>query len=86
MSQQKEAFVTSVEDALCFFEVTSAAIIPDNLKSAVIKSSRFEPIINETLADLAEQYQTTILPARDYKPRDKHWLKDLLRSCIEEFM
>lgn len=71
MSQQKEDFVTSVENAMRFFEGVPAAIVPDNLKSAVIKSSRFEPTINETLADLAEHYETTILPARPYKPRDK---------------
>ena len=71
MSQQKEDFVTSVENAIQFFGGTPAAIVPDNLKSAVIKSSRFEPTINETLADFAEHYQTTILPARAYKPRDK---------------
>ena len=72
MSQQKEDFVTSVENAMCFFEGHSCRqLFPINLKSAVIKSSRFEPTINETLADLAEHYQTTILPARAYKPRDK---------------
>jgi transposase len=71
MSQQKEDFVNSVENAIRFFGGTPAAIVPDNLKSAVIKSSRFEPTINETLADLAEHYETTILPARAYKPRDK---------------
>lgn len=71
MSQQKEDFVTSVENAIQFFGGTPAAIVPDNLKSAVIKSSRFEPTINETLADFADHYQTTILPARAYKPRDK---------------
>ena len=71
MSQQKEDFVTSVENAIQFFGGTPAAIVPDNLKSTVIKSSRFEPTINETLADFAEHYQTTILPSRAYKPRDK---------------
>ena len=70
-SQQKEDFVASVENAIRFFGGTPGAIVPDNLKSAVIKSSRFEPTINETLADFAEHYQTTILPARAYKPRDK---------------
>jgi len=70
-SQKKEDFVTSVENAMRYFEGVPAAIVPDNLKSAVIKSDRFEPTINETLMDLAEHYQTTILPARAYKPRDK---------------
>jgi transposase len=55
-SQQKENFVHSVENTMRFFEGAPAAIVPDNLKSAVIKSSRFEPTINETLADLAEHY------------------------------
>ena len=71
LSQQKEDFVASVENAVRFFGGTPGAIVPDNLKSAVIKSSRFEPTINETLADFAEHYQTTILPTRAYKPRDK---------------
>lgn len=71
LSQQKEDFVASVENAVRFFGGTPGAIVPDNLKSAVIKSSRFEPTINETLADFAEHYQTAILPARAYKPRDK---------------
>jgi transposase len=70
-SQKKEDFVASVENAMRYFEGVPAAIVPDNLKSAVIKSDRFEPTINETLMDLAEHYQTTILPARAYKPRDK---------------
>ena len=70
-SQKKEDFVASVENAIHYFEGVPAAIVPDNLKSAVIKSDRFEPTINETLMDLAEHYQTTILPARAYKPRDK---------------
>ena len=70
-SQKKEDFVRSVENAMIHFEGVPAAIVPDNLKSAVVKSNRYEPTINETLADLAEHYDTSILPARVYKPRDK---------------
>lgn len=55
-------------NAVC---VNYSAIVPDNLKTAVIKICRFEPTINETFADLAYYYGTTILPARAYKPRDK---------------
>ncbi|WKL43873.1 hypothetical protein [Flavobacterium sp. ZE23DGlu08] len=71
MSQKKEDFVTSVKNAMHFFECNPEVIVSDNLKSAVIKSSRFEPTINETMADLAEHYETIILPTRAYKPRDK---------------
>jgi len=70
-SQKKEDFVASIENALHYFGGVPAAIVPDNLKSAVTKSNRYEPTINETLFDFAEHYETTILPARVYKPKDK---------------
>jgi transposase len=41
------------------------------LRSAVTKSDKYEPTINETFADFAEHYNTTILPARAYRPKDK---------------
>src|SRR5690606_4099982 len=70
-SQGKEDFITSVENALHFYGGVPAAIVPDNLKSAVTKSNKFEPTLNETFLDFSEHYGTTILPARAYKPRDK---------------
>ena len=46
-------------------------IVCDNLKSAVIKASRTEPVINATYQNLADHYGTVILPARARKPKDK---------------
>ena len=71
MSQQKEDFIGACEGALHYYGGVPAAIVPDNLKSAVIKSSKYEPVLNETFADFAEHYSTTILPARAYRPKDK---------------
>jgi len=71
MSQQKEDFIPACEDALHFYGGVPAAIVPDNLRSAVTKSHKYEPTINETFADFAEHYNTTILPARAYRPTDK---------------
>jgi len=70
-SQQKEDFIGACEDALNYYGGVPAAIVPDNLRSAVTKSSKYEPTINETFADFAEHYNTTILPTRAYKPKDK---------------
>jgi len=70
-SQKKEDFIVSTENAVHYYKGVPAAIVPDNLKSAVSKSNRYEPTINETFLDFAEHYGTTILPARAYKPRDK---------------
>lgn len=70
-SQKKEDFIGAVENALYYFGGVSKAIVPDNLKSAVIKANKYEPRLNETFEDFALHYSTTILPARARKPRDK---------------
>ncbi len=70
-SQQKEDFIAACEDALHYYGGVPSAIVPDNLKAAVTKSNRYEPTLNETFADFADHYSTTILPARAYRPRDK---------------
>ncbi|MEO8759368.1 MAG: IS21 family transposase, partial [Bacteroidia bacterium] len=71
LTQRKEDFIQACENALQFYGGVPAAIVPDNLKSAVTKTDKYEPTINETFADFAEHYNTTILPARAYKPKDK---------------
>jgi transposase len=47
------------------------AIVCDNLKAGVTATSRYEPGINRTYQELAEHYNTAILPTRPRKPRDK---------------
>ncbi len=71
MTQKKEDFIPACENALQFYGGAPGAIVCDNLRSAVKKSSRYEPSINETFADFAEHYNTAILPARVYRPTDK---------------
>jgi transposase len=71
LSQQKEDFIAACENALHYIGGVPAAIVPDNLKAAVTKSNRYEPTLNETFADFADHYGTTILPARAHRPRDK---------------
>ena len=59
--------VRCFEDMGCVPQVA----VPDNIKPAVIKPSRYEPILNETYADLLEHYDVQGFPARRKKPRDK---------------
>jgi transposase len=70
-SQTKEDFIMAVENALQYYGGVPQAIVPDNLKSAVTESSKYEPLLNETFEDFALHYGTTILPTRSYKPKDK---------------
>lgn len=79
MSQQKEDFIGACEGAMLYYGGVPAAIVPDNLKSAVTKSSKYEPVLNEAFADFAQHYSTTILPTRAYKPRDKALVENAVR-------
>lgn len=71
MNQQKENFIKACENALHYFGGVPQAIVPDNLKAAVIKSDRYEPTLNETFRDFVEHYGMAALPAGPYKPRHK---------------
>lgn len=64
-------WISSHVRAFAFFGGVPAMIVPDNLKSAVIKACIHDPVINRTYTDMASHYSTVILPARPRKPRDK---------------
>lgn len=71
LSQKIEDWIGSHVRAFSYIGGVPEAVVPDNLKSGVIKTCRYEPDINPTYNDLARHYQTVILPARVRKPRDK---------------
>jgi transposase len=54
-----------------FFGGAPKLLVPDNLKSGVVKASFYDPEINRTYGAMANHYSVGILPARPYKPRDK---------------
>jgi transposase len=57
--------------AFAFFGGVPAMVVSDNLKSGITKACFYEPAVNRTYAEMAAHYDTAVLPARPYKPRDK---------------
>lgn len=57
--------------AFQFFGGLPQQIVPDNLKSAIIKHTTKELVVNRAYADMAEYYDVLINPARSRKPKDK---------------
>lgn len=53
------------------FQGCPRLIVPDNLKSGVLKASFYDPELNRTYAHMAQAYGVGILPARPRRPRDK---------------
>ena len=70
-TQRLADWIGSHTRAFGFFGGVPELVIPDNLKSAVKKACRYEPLLNESYQRMLEHYRTCALPARPYKPRDK---------------
>ena len=62
-----EAHVKAFE----FFGGVPEVLVPDQLKSAVTQSCRYEPQINRSYQHMASHYKTAVIPARPKKPKDK---------------
>lgn len=54
-----------------YFGGVPETLVPDNLKTGVIKVQRVEPLLNEAYRELADYYRTVIVPSRVRKPKDK---------------
>jgi transposase len=59
-------------------------LVPDNLRTGVSRSDRYEPALNPAYARLAEHYGTAIVPARVRKPRDKPVVEGSVRFVASQ--
>ena len=78
-SQRKEDLIKACENAMRYFEGVPAAIVPDNLKAAVTRSDRNEPVINDDFAAFAEYYGCAVYPARVRHPKDKALVENAVK-------
>lgn len=82
-SQCREDWIASNDRALWYFKGVPLAVVPDNLKSGVSHSNRYEPEINPSFDDFAEHYQTVILPTRVREARDKALVENAVRLVYQ---
>jgi transposase len=71
LSMDTDSWITAHLHAFQFFGGVTRLIVPDNLKTGVVKTSSTNPVINRTYHEMAEHYQTVIMPARVRHPKDK---------------
>jgi len=64
-------FTASTVRALEYFGAVPRIAVPDQLKSAVKKSDRYDPDINDSFQDLAQHYDMAVIPAPPRTPRAK---------------
>ncbi|MFW5757579.1 MAG: IS21 family transposase [Bacteroidota bacterium] len=70
-SQRIEDFIHALGCCLQYLGGVPQVLVPDNLKSAIVKASNYEPDVNRALEDFANHYHCTVLPTRPGKPKDK---------------
>jgi transposase len=71
LSQKSEDFIHAIICCLKSLGGVPHIIVPDNLKSAVIKTDPYEPALNHVLEEMANHYGCSVLPARPYRAKDK---------------
>lgn len=82
-SQKTESLTESCIRMFEFFGGVTVGTVPDNMKAAVIKGSKYAPILNETFESFAEHYGTTILPTRPRSPREKSLVEGAVRLAYQ---
>ncbi len=71
LSQKSCDFLSSHVRMWNFFGGVSQVVAPDNLKSAVTKAHRYDPVLNPAYTKLAVHYGFAVVPARVRRPQDK---------------
>jgi transposase len=61
-----------------YYGGSTALWVPDQLRSAVTRSCRYEPGINRSYQELARHYGAVVLPARPGKARDKAMVESMV--------
>lgn len=83
LSQKREDFISSINNALDFYGGVPKVVTPDNLKSAVTKASKYEPVLNKAFKDQGLHYGFCINPTRSYSPRDKSLVEGAVKLIYQ---
>jgi len=71
--------------AFDFFSGVPKRIVPDNLKTGVIKADLYDPKFNQGYEELAHHYGIIIDPARSGKPKDKARVERVIPYIRDSF-
>jgi len=71
LARDQECWIAAHVNMYRFFGGVTRMLVPDNLKTGVEKSDWYNPTINKAYHEMAEHYDTVVVPARVRKPKDK---------------
>ena len=70
-SQKTEDFLYALGKALAFYGGVPRIVVPDNLKAAVIRADKYEPVLNKAMDDMGNHYGFVTIPCQPVRPTQK---------------
>lgn len=82
INERTKAWITAHIHMFKFFGGVTPMLVPDNCTTAINheKSDWYTPVLNATYHELAEHYNTAVIPARVRKPKDKPSVEGTVRN------
>lgn len=74
-----ESWLLCHAHAYSYYGGVTRLLIPDNLKTGVTANTRYDTVLNRSYQELAEHYDTAIVPARVRHPQDKSLAEGTVR-------
>lgn len=71
LSMDLQSWITAHNHAFEYFGGATQIIVPDNLKASVTRHTTRELVLNPTYREMADHYNTVVMPARVRSPKDK---------------
>ncbi len=84
-NQKKETFFLCHIHAFHPFGGIPRKVVPDNLKSAVVKAAFYDPVINRSYQELAKHYDFLISPCLPGKPEHKGGVENDIKYIKRNF-
>ena len=75
LDEKQEAWINAHVNAYRFYGGVTRILVPDNLKTGVIKNTKNETVLNRSYREMAEHYGTAVIPARPRTPKDKAFVE-----------
>lgn len=71
LTMNQESWISAHANMYQYYGGATKILVPDNLKTGVVKPDLYDPQINRSYQELSEHYHTAIIPARVRSPKDK---------------
>lgn len=78
--EKTKSWIYGTQKAFHYCGGVPEALVPDQPKAVVKKADRYEPEINAQFKQFADHYNTVVVPARPYTPRDKALVENTVNN------